>query len=56
LYGNILTNIGAALIGGPGMVPGANVGRDYIVFEPGCRHVGLDIQVLFISRYSYKLG
>lgn len=44
MYGAILSNIGAALIGGPGLVPGANFGRDYAVFEPGCRHVGLDIK------------
>ncbi|KAJ3326576.1 isocitrate dehydrogenase (NAD(+)) idh1 [Blyttiomyces sp. JEL0837] len=44
LYGNILSNIGAALIGGPGLVPGANIGREYAVFEPGCRHVGKDLQ------------
>lgn len=44
LYGGILSNIGAALVGGPGIVPGCNMGRDVAVFEPGCRHVGLDIQ------------
>ena len=44
LYGGILSNIGAALVGGPGMVPGCNMGRDVAVFEPGCRHVGLDIK------------
>ncbi|KAJ1558493.1 isocitrate dehydrogenase (NAD(+)) idh1 [Cladochytrium tenue] len=44
LYGNILSNIGAALIGSPGIVPGANIGREYAVFEPGCRHVGLHLQ------------
>ncbi|SCU88549.1 LADA_0E10814g1_1 [Lachancea dasiensis] len=44
LYGSILGNIGAALIGGPGLVPGANFGREYAVFEPGSRHVGLDIK------------
>ncbi|RMZ80712.1 hypothetical protein DV738_g2570, partial [Chaetothyriales sp. CBS 135597] len=44
LYGGILTNIAAALVGGPGVVPGCNMGRDVAVFEPGCRHVGLDIQ------------
>ncbi|KAL7663328.1 Isopropylmalate dehydrogenase-like domain-containing protein [[Candida] zeylanoides] len=44
LYGSILSNIGAALIGGPGLVPGANFGREYAVFEPGCRHVGLDLK------------
>lgn len=44
LYGNILGNIGAALVGGPGIVPGSNFGREYAIFEPGCRHVGKDIQ------------
>lgn len=44
LYGGILSNIGAALVGGPGIVPGCNMGREVAVFEPGCRHVGLDIQ------------
>ena len=44
LYGNIVSNVGAALIGGPGIVPGCNMGRDYAVFEPGCRHVGRDIE------------
>ncbi|KKA30005.1 hypothetical protein TD95_004397 [Thielaviopsis punctulata] len=44
LYGGILSNIGAALVGGPGIVPGCNMGRDVAVFEPGCRHVGLDIE------------
>lgn len=44
LYGGILSNIGAGLVGGPGIVPGCNMGRDVSVFEPGCRHVGLDIK------------
>jgi isocitrate dehydrogenase (NAD+) len=44
LYGGILSNIGAGLVGGPGIVPGCNMGREVAVFEPGCRHVGLDIQ------------
>lgn len=43
LYGNIISNIGAALVGGPGVVPGCNFGREYALFEPGCRHVGKDI-------------
>ncbi|KAI9317303.1 isocitrate dehydrogenase, NAD-dependent [Dichotomocladium elegans] len=44
LYGNIVSNVGAGLIGGPGLIPGCNIGREYAMFEPGCRHVGLDIQ------------
>ncbi|KAI9315460.1 hypothetical protein BX666DRAFT_1955689 [Dichotomocladium elegans] len=43
LYGSILSNVGAGLVGGPGIIPGANFGREYAVFEPGCRHVGADI-------------
>ena len=44
MYGNILSNVGAALIGGPGVVSGANVGRHFAIYEPGCRHVARDIQ------------
>ena len=44
LYGSIISNIGAGLVGGPGIVPGCNMGREVAVFEPGCRHVGLDIK------------
>ncbi|KAF8351388.1 mitochondrial NAD-dependent isocitrate dehydrogenase subunit 1 precursor [Amanita rubescens] len=43
LYGAIVSNIGAALVGGPGIVPGCNVGSEYALFEPGCRHVASDI-------------
>lgn len=34
LYGSIVSNIGAALIGGAGIIPGANIGSEYAVFEP----------------------
>jgi isocitrate dehydrogenase (NAD+) len=59
LYGAIVSNIGAALVGGPGVVPGCNIGtvspllvenvavttsvQEYALFEPGCRHVAKDI-------------
>ncbi|WVW78234.1 isocitrate dehydrogenase, NAD-dependent [Kwoniella bestiolae CBS 10118] len=43
LYGTICANIGSALVGGPGITPGCNFGREYALFEPGCRHVGKDI-------------
>ena len=46
LYGSILSNVGAGLVGGPGVIPAANVGREFAVFEPGCRHVGLDSKLL----------
>lgn len=48
-YGSIISNIGAALVGGPGLVPGANIGREYALFEPGCRHVAKDIMVRFLD-------
>lgn len=34
LYGNIVTNIGAGLVGSAGLIPGYNIGRDYAIFEP----------------------
>ena len=43
LYGNIVGNIGAGLVGGAGICPGKNVGREYVVFEPGARHVALNL-------------
>ncbi|KAI8143703.1 isocitrate dehydrogenase, NAD-dependent [Fennellomyces sp. T-0311] len=44
LYGSITSNIGAGLIGGAGLVPGCSIGREYAMFEPGCRQVGLELQ------------
>src|SRR6267143_7085206 len=34
LYGDILSDIGAGLVGGLGVAPGANCGDDVAVFEP----------------------
>ncbi|MFI5272624.1 MAG: isocitrate/isopropylmalate dehydrogenase family protein [Ktedonobacterales bacterium] len=34
LYGDILSDLSAGLIGGLGVAPGANIGLDYAVFEP----------------------
>lgn len=34
LYGDILSDLSAGLIGGLGVAPGANIGKDYSVFEP----------------------
>lgn len=34
LYGDILSDLGAGLVGGLGVAPGANIGTDYAVFEP----------------------
>ena len=43
LYGNIVSNIGAGLVGGAGLCPGRNIGREYVLFEQGARHTGLDL-------------
>ncbi|HEX8733173.1 MAG TPA: isocitrate/isopropylmalate family dehydrogenase, partial [Ktedonobacterales bacterium] len=34
LYGDILSDLSAGLIGGLGVAPGANIGEKYAVFEP----------------------
>ncbi|XP_053870917.1 isocitrate dehydrogenase [NAD] subunit gamma, mitochondrial [Malaclemys terrapin pileata] len=43
LYGNIVNNVCAGLVGGPGLVPGANYGRDFAVFETATRNTGKSI-------------
>lgn len=43
LYGNIVGNIAAGLVGGPGVVPGKNVGLDYAIFETATRNTGKNI-------------
>jgi isocitrate dehydrogenase (NAD+) len=34
LYGDIVSDLAAGLIGGLGIAPGANIGDEYAVFEP----------------------
>ena len=34
LYGDIISDLGAGLVGGLGLAPGANIGDQYAVFEP----------------------
>ncbi|XP_048839020.1 isocitrate dehydrogenase [NAD] subunit gamma, mitochondrial [Brienomyrus brachyistius] len=43
LYGNVVSNVCAGLVGGPGLVPGANYGQDYAVFETATRNTGKSI-------------
>jgi len=43
LYGNIVVNVIAGLIGGAGLPYGSNIGPHVAIFEPGARHVGLQI-------------
>lgn len=51
LYGAILQNVGSGLVGGPGILPGSNVGiGGHAMFESGMRHVGLDIKGKGVSN------
>ncbi|XP_058498049.1 isocitrate dehydrogenase [NAD] subunit gamma, mitochondrial-like [Solea solea] len=43
LYGNVVSNVCAGLVGGSGLVPGANYAEDYAVFEMGTRNTGKSI-------------
>ncbi|XP_021340458.1 isocitrate dehydrogenase [NAD] subunit beta, mitochondrial-like [Mizuhopecten yessoensis] len=48
LYGNIVDNLAAGLVGGAGIVPGESYSNDVAIFEQGARHsyaeaVGRDI-------------
>merc|ERR1719369_30837 len=38
LYGNIVDNVSAGLVGGAGVVPGESFSSEVAVFEPGARH------------------
>ncbi|EGW14347.1 probable isocitrate dehydrogenase [NAD] gamma 2, mitochondrial [Cricetulus griseus] len=43
LYGNIINSICTGLVGGSGLVPGANYGDLYAVFEMGSKEIGNDL-------------
>ena len=48
LYGNIVSNVGAGLVGGPGIVPGCNIGREYAMFEP------VSVQLVLLFFFSHN--
>jgi len=50
LYGNVITNIAAGLIGGPGIPAGANHGEDMHIYESGTRNSGKGIAHLNIAN------
>ncbi|XP_065650035.1 isocitrate dehydrogenase [NAD] subunit gamma, mitochondrial [Hydra vulgaris] len=50
LYGNVLSNIAAALVGGPGLPHGENHGNGIHVFESGTRNSGMDIATKNIAN------
>ncbi len=39
LYGDILINLGAGLVGGAGVTPGRSYSADVVSFEPACKHM-----------------
>ena len=43
LYGNILANLAAGLVGGAGVVPGEGYSEDCVVVEPGARHAYAEV-------------
>lgn len=43
LYGNIINSICTGLVGGSGLVPGANYGDSYAIFETGSKHIGEEL-------------
>ncbi|VDN40182.1 unnamed protein product [Gongylonema pulchrum] len=60
LYGNIIDNLAAGLVGGAGVVAGRSIGSDAVIFEPGARHSYQQafgrcagILIRFISFRSY---
>lgn len=44
LYGNIVSNICAGLIGSAGLLPGYNLGPGYALYEPGARHMARSLK------------
>eukprot|EP01138_Halocafeteria_seosinensis_P003017 gb/GECG01003081.1/.p1 GENE.gb/GECG01003081.1/~~gb/GECG01003081.1/.p1 ORF type:complete len:378 (+),score=44.59 gb/GECG01003081.1/:1-1134(+) len=42
-YGSLVSNVVAGLVGGPGLVPGATIGKETAIFEQGARHLASDI-------------
>ena len=51
LYGNILSNIAAGLVGGPGVVGGMNVGENYAVFEMVSLRIPVKARLLLSLSY-----
>jgi len=43
MYGSLVSNVVAGLVGGPGLVPGATIGQDGAIFEQGARHTAFDV-------------
>ncbi|XP_012306643.2 isocitrate dehydrogenase [NAD] subunit gamma, mitochondrial-like [Aotus nancymaae] len=55
LYGNIVSNVCAGLVGCPGLVAGANYGHVYAVFEMATRNTGKSIANKIIANPTATL-
>ncbi|CAF1670133.1 unnamed protein product [Adineta ricciae] len=55
LYGNIVANVCAGLVGGSGFVAGSNYGDRYAIFEQGTRNTGIGIAGKNIANPSGML-
>ena len=49
LYGNIVDNLAAGLVGGAGVVPGESFSSDVAVFEP----VSSSTQIIYRAKYLF---
>ncbi|XP_051004570.1 probable isocitrate dehydrogenase [NAD] gamma 2, mitochondrial [Acomys russatus] len=43
LYGNVINSVCTGLVGGSGLVPGANYGDSYAIFEMGSKTIGQEL-------------
>lgn len=50
LYGNLVSNLAAGLVGGAGVVPSKSYGADIAVFEPGARHTWMEMKGMYVAN------
>ena len=56
LYGSIVDNVGAALVGGAGVVPGKSLGSNFAIFEPVSSSCSKLIKTLKKTQVEKKLN
>ena len=52
LYGNIIGNVAAGLVGGAGVVPGKSIGSQFAIFEPVSIPKYIDETQLFTGPFK----
>lgn len=50
LYGNLVSNLAAGLVGGAGVVPSKSYGENIAVFEPGARHTWMEMKGMYVAN------